>query len=559
MTSSSGPHRHPGAAGLVGLPADGLAQMLEDVLTADPLAKPVQAPRPEPAEPELPGAFAGEGAPYALEDLLSGLPPAPEEEEPGETVEVQEPEPALLLTEVAPPDMFQSPGGWTAPPPETPDEPSDDEAEPLVLSAEEELRAADPGGTVDAVMDMAAAEPAPAAEILVLTNAMEVAPVPAAGEPVWDASALTMGNIVDALRALAVDEPVPATPPVAGDETPLPATTEFPVSEEEQADGEPEAEPAEAATLPAEEDLAPRLTGTVEALIAAHRPTVSGEGKGDPALPERLDALAVLLADPPPAEDFAALDALYACWPKGTQDSASRALLGAAHNLSRNFGLPDKLPMASAKAWRMLSPTVFEEELAQRLRDVGDFIADWQKTQRTFLILEFGEIELIEHLFEIAASRLPRRVAGRGDELQGAVQPAHGPVAPHPQPAEETGRPPAAGPPGRSAGTDGPCPVIAGADRRSLGLRPHRRNRLQDGRGSGQDDEGGRRARRATRHAAGRWHGLGSHRLTFPPLTRPRERNVSPDSTSTRGRHGWRWPAPPAFPPHPPHQPCGRC
>ncbi|MBX9634726.1 MAG: helix-turn-helix domain-containing protein, partial [Magnetospirillum sp.] len=91
---------------------------------------------------------------------------------------------------------------------------------------------------------------------------------------------------------------------------------------------------------------------------------------------------------------------LYNCWPKATVNSNSRALLAVAHNLSRNFGLPGKLPMASSKAWRMLSTTTFEPELAQRLVDVGSFIADWQKTQRTFLILEFGEVELIEHLFE---------------------------------------------------------------------------------------------------------------------------------------------------------------
>jgi len=161
-----------------------------------------------------------------------------------------------------------------------------------------------------------------------------------------------------------------------------------------------EPEPATEAGADAEEaipDSALSLADRVGALITAFGGT---EGKGNPALPDRQDALALLLAEPPPGNDFAALDALYACWPKATQNSESRALLAVAYNLTRNFGLPDKLPMASSKAWRMLSPTLFEAELAQRLADTGTFIADWQKTQRHFLILEFGEIELVEYLFE---------------------------------------------------------------------------------------------------------------------------------------------------------------
>lgn len=145
-------------------------------------------------------------------------------------------------------------------------------------------------------------------------------------------------------------------------------------------------------------DEAERLSGMAEAIIAAHGGPPAG--KGENLLPDALDALALLLADPPPEHDLVALDALYACWPKGSHDCASRALLAAALNLSRNFGLPGKLPMASCKAWRMLSAEIFQAEFAQRLIDTGNFIAEWQKTQRTFLILEFGEIELIEHLFE---------------------------------------------------------------------------------------------------------------------------------------------------------------
>lgn len=151
---------------------------------------------------------------------------------------------------------------------------------------------------------------------------------------------------------------------------------------------------------PVDDSDGANLRAMIDGVIAFCHPQGPAAIKGDYALPEQRDALALLLSDPPPTQDFAALDALYACWPKATVNSDSRALLAVAHNLSRNFGLPDKLPMASSKAWRMLSPVTFEAELAQRLIDVGAFIADWQRTQRTFLILEFGEVELIEYLFE---------------------------------------------------------------------------------------------------------------------------------------------------------------
>lgn len=226
-----------------------------------------------PVTPEVPSAFARDGDPYSLADLLSGL----------EAVEVEEAPPA--------------------------------EAEPESAAVEDKAGAA-------------------------------------------------------ALEAL----PRQAPPPVA------PATPDF------------------SAPLRADPD---ELSARVNALIAAFVPM--GEvpmHKGDPTLPDQLDALVHLLSDPPPEQDFSALDALYACWPRSTQESDSRALLAAAHNLGRMFGLPGKLPMATTRAWRMLSPKLFEAELAQRLRDIDDFIADWQATQRVFLILEYSEIELIEYLFE---------------------------------------------------------------------------------------------------------------------------------------------------------------
>ncbi|TAN79406.1 MAG: hypothetical protein EPN20_00480, partial [Magnetospirillum sp.] len=85
-------------------------------------------------------------------------------------------------------------------------------------------------------------------------------------------------------------------------------------------------------------------------LIAAATP----DGVGTLDLPENLESLARLLLTPP--DDFAAQDLLHDCWPRGSASITSRALLAVAVNLSRNFGLPGKLPMAAAKAWRMLDP-----------------------------------------------------------------------------------------------------------------------------------------------------------------------------------------------------------
>ncbi|MDO8605398.1 MAG: hypothetical protein Q7R40_02570 [Phaeospirillum sp.] len=130
------------------------------------------------------------------------------------------------------------------------------------------------------------------------------------------------------------------------------------------------------------------------ALIAAATP----DGIGTLELPDQLDSLAKLLRTP--SDDFTAQDLLHDCWPRGSVNVSSRALLAVAINLSRNFGLPGKLPMAASKAWRMLDPQIFQAALAQRLAAIGDFIFAWQRAQFTFLSLEFGEIELIEYLFE---------------------------------------------------------------------------------------------------------------------------------------------------------------
>lgn len=122
---------------------------------------------------------------------------------------------------------------------------------------------------------------------------------------------------------------------------------------------------------------------------------------GDPSLPDDLPLLATLLGPRPAATDFRAADMVRDCFaPLGQDSRKSRALLAVALRLSREFGLPSRLPLATARAWHMLDPAVFENEMAAQLGAISDFISNWQKTQQTFLCLEFPEIELIEFLFE---------------------------------------------------------------------------------------------------------------------------------------------------------------
>lgn len=339
------------------------------------------------AEPEVPRAFAKGGDPYSLDELLSGLPPVQQDD-------------ALVLSELAPPPSVPT-AGWM--------EGASPTAETVPSSPIDDLRQADHGAPMDALMDVAETLPPETPvddDVLELTDEIEDVPSAAEdageeeddGDDEWDPAALSMGNIVAALHALADESPPPAAPTEedgSQDEDDVLMLSDEHLASEAETEQEPEPEPESTDTAAA--DLAAR----VEAIIAAHLPPGTlPAAKGDSALPERLDALAMLLSDPPPAQDFAALDALYACWPRSTLNSPSRALLAAAHNLSRNFGLPGKLPMAATKAWRMLSPTMYQAELAQRLADIGTFIAEWQSTQRTFLILEFGEVEQIEYLFE---------------------------------------------------------------------------------------------------------------------------------------------------------------
>jgi hypothetical protein len=123
--------------------------------------------------------------------------------------------------------------------------------------------------------------------------------------------------------------------------------------------------------------------------------------RGDDTLPDDLSALACLLGEGLPADDFKASDLVRDCFaPFGAAGLPHRALLAVAVRLTAEFGLPTRLPLASGRAWRMLDPSVFEEDMAAQLAAISAFISDWQKSQQSFLCLEFPEIDLIEWLFE---------------------------------------------------------------------------------------------------------------------------------------------------------------
>ncbi|OAN48032.1 hypothetical protein A6A04_04540 [Paramagnetospirillum marisnigri] len=122
--------------------------------------------------------------------------------------------------------------------------------------------------------------------------------------------------------------------------------------------------------------------------------------KGDPSIPAHVVAAALLLADEVPLQDFQAVDLLQDAFPRGTRQSDSRVLMAIARALTRDFGRPGRLPIASAKAWAMLDPILFSDELAAQLSAICSFVQGWQARESSFLILEFSEIELIEYLFE---------------------------------------------------------------------------------------------------------------------------------------------------------------
>lgn len=361
-------------------------------------------PAPEPAPPQPVAKQHQVKAKPARQRKAATPPPAEEIAPPAEPAampgQVTEPAPTLpepvaegrpFKVKVKPARPSKGapaqPAGTTPQPAETapqpaeaaPAEPPTEPAQPAEASA----RAAEPE---PAVAPMMAAAPVPQPEpdlppaedddVLLLTEDLAV---PASEIPDFAEAAVAMDDagFVTAAQAEVIAEPI--SPPTAS-----PVDAPEPV--------------ADAGTSAARGDV----TALIEAIIAAHRPTDAPDGamRGDGTLPERVEVLESLLADPPPANDFIALDLLAECWGKGAHAIPSRALLAVAQNLSRNFGLPGKLPMASSKAWKMLDCEVFQEELAHRLIAIGAFISDWQRTQRTFLILEFGEIELVEHLFE---------------------------------------------------------------------------------------------------------------------------------------------------------------
>ena len=112
------------------------------------------------------------------------------------------------------------------------------------------------------------------------------------------------------------------------------------------------------------------------------------------------DALAELLTSPLQLGDMEALDLLYTCWNRNTRLSQDSRLLKVAQNLAIGFGLPSRLPMSSSRAWRMIDPIYYAPAVASQLKEIIQFIVDWQETRTDFLILEFGELDLIEYLFE---------------------------------------------------------------------------------------------------------------------------------------------------------------
>lgn len=156
------------------------------------------------------------------------------------------------------------------------------------------------------------------------------------------------------------------------------------------------APPREPATAPA----GPALSADAARAIIAEALN-SVPDKGDSALPHDLSTLALLLSDPLPVDDFRASDLVRDCFAShGANGVPSRALLAVAIRLTREFGQPTRRPLAADRAWRMLDPVTFEDEMAEQLNAIRDFISNWQKTQQTFLVLEFSEIDLIEWLFE---------------------------------------------------------------------------------------------------------------------------------------------------------------
>ncbi len=347
----------------VPVPADGEA---EDVLApVETLAQSAAAAMPADEDPE---------DVLVLTETIAvpAVAPAPAAIPAGEDVED-----VLVLTEtVAVPAVALPPRAM----------PADEEAEDVLVLTETVA--------VPAVALPPRAMPADeeAENVLVLTETVAMpaaAPAPAA-QPA-DEEAEDTPALMEPAAAAAVAAAADAMPADEEVEDAL-VLTESVSGEDHPGGGE-----AGGTTDPAGADVPVDDAASVEA--DAPKPTVPGpEPAPEPEPPG--DPLALLLADPPPADDFEALDLLYAVWPRTTVNATDEQLLAVAVNAARRFGQPGRLPMTASRAWRMLDCHHFESAFATQLAAIGAFVRDWQKTHREFLILEFGEIELIELLFE---------------------------------------------------------------------------------------------------------------------------------------------------------------
>ena len=154
----------------------------------------------------------------------------------------------------------------------------------------------------------------------------------------------------------------------------------------------PHSNPAASAPLPPLDPA--QVRAMVERIMGLLPP------RGDPTLPDNLQSLGHLLSDTPPSDDFIAADLLHDCFPRGIRNSDSRVLMAIARNLTRNFGRAGRLPITSGKAWTMIDPVLFSDELAAQLAAICQYVLNWQAKRKDFLILEFAEVELIEYLFE---------------------------------------------------------------------------------------------------------------------------------------------------------------
>lgn len=238
-------------------------------------------------------------------------------------------------------------------------------------------------------------------DVLVLDASFQVVPEPEEQlDPEKDDSVL--GKLYASLSAVYAEEQAKPSQPDEDDILILDESCMVSEARAEPPPFEPESAPEPQIEPEPQSETVPAPEPDSEALerLNARILQLAGDQPCDAALPEDTASLMTLLADPPPSQDFRALDLLFACWPRNTLKSKSRALLATALNLSRNFGLPGRVPMASTAAWRMLDPVLFQADLARRLEAIGAFVADWQKTQKSFLVLEFGEVEQVEYLFE---------------------------------------------------------------------------------------------------------------------------------------------------------------